>query len=290
MDDAIRFVPLTVEDSDKIDKVTFDFMDRVLKKNLKERMSLEEMKGHIYFAGINFDTLSKHKSGRPFPQVIQGSCDRILTPALPSVGRSSDPCATKTYFVDDVLKPRRPRFFPRIGAWLGRFLSKSPEVNSTPPVFTPAITSPPTPSEASVNRGNIHRRSRNPYFPKQSDRIEGSPPVETPNSQPTLYSEPRLPSIMREEILSRRKSVGVRRRVSVLVDDNRANEPPPIDSGRLGLAHSGPAVLDLASMVLSPVMEGEEDEAEREEERNWSSYGAGLVRSGVVRCDLSSLA
>jgi hypothetical protein len=68
-----NFVPLAVEDSDKIDRITFDFMDRVLKKDVKVRMSLEEMKAHIYFADINFDTFPKRKSGRPFPQKSRGS-------------------------------------------------------------------------------------------------------------------------------------------------------------------------------------------------------------------------
>jgi serine/threonine protein kinase len=280
MGDAIRFVPLAVEGSDKIDKITFDFMDRVLKKDAKERMSLEEMKNHIYFADINFDTFSRRKSGRPFPQKIRGLRDGRSTATPPPISHSSDPCAVKTYFVSDALKPRRPSLFSRFGARLGLFVGKSVKAEFTPATFTPVAVSPSPVSEASINGGNTHRRSRKPYFFEPLDWGEGSPSGTTPDGQVTLYPEPRLPSAVREEILSRRRSVGARRRVSTIVDDD---EPPPASLRRLGLARSGPAVRDLASTVLSPVMEGEE------REEKWNS-SPGLVRSEAGYWNLSSLA
>ena len=279
MGDAIRFVPLAAEDSDKIDKITFDFMDRVLKKDMKDRMSLEEMKSHIYFADINFNTLSKRKSGRPFPSKARGSCSVLPMPAPPPINHSDDPCAFKTYFVDHVLRPARPHLFTRFAVRLGRIIGKGAEF--TPQPSTPTTGSSSTASKASINDGNIHRRSRKPHLEPCSS------PMAAPKGQATLYPGPRLPSVMREEILSRRKSVGVRRRVSVIVDDDRMGESPPATTRRLGLARSGPAVWNLASIVLSPV--AEEDAGRVEGERNNSPDVAGLVRSEVARWDLSSL-
>ena len=283
MSDAIHFVPLVVEDSDKIDKITFDFMDRVLKKDVKERMTLEEMKNHIYFAGINFDAISKRKSGRPFPGKARGSPNVHSTP--PPISHSNDPRDVKTYFMDAALKSKRPRFFKRLGAQLGGFVGKRKKAKVPPPTLAPATVPPSTLSEASINGGNVHRRSRKPYFFEPLDWSDGSPPAATLASQTTLYPEPRLPSVVREKVLSRRTSVGVRQRVPAIVDDNRIDETPPIGSRRLG-----PTALDLASIVLSPVMEGEEGGEEREEKSNDLPRGVGLERSGAARWDLSSLA
>lgn len=281
MGDVIHFVPLTVRDSDKVDKITLDFMDRVLKKDVKDRMSLEEMKNHIYFAGIDFDALSKRRSGRPFPQKIHGSSAGHPTLTPPPINHSDDPRAIKSYFVDDVLKPKRPLFFARFLAQLDRFVRKSVRVKLTPP--GPATVLPSIISEAPVNVGNTRRRSRKPYFFEPLHWSEGPSSALTCNNQATLYPEPRLPSVVREEILSQRKSAGVRRRVSVIVDEDRGDGVPQVGFRRLGLARSGPGVLNLASMVLSPVAEGEE-----EEESN-SPCVAGLVRSEAAHWDLSSL-
>ena len=282
MGDAVNFMPLTFRDSDKIDKIAFDFMDRVLKKDAKDRMSLEEMKNHIYFAGVNFDTLYKRKSGRPFPRGIHDSRAGQSTLTPPPINHSDDPRAVKTYFVDGVLKPKRPRFLSRFGGRLCRFVRKSVKIRFAPPIFTPVNALPSTVCEASMNGGIIHRRSKKPYFFERLDWNEG-PPSAPRNDQATLYPEPRLPSVMREEILNRRKSVGVRRRVSAIADGDRVDEIHRVGFRRLGLARSGPAVLDLASIVLSPVAEGEEGEGE-------SPYGAGLVRSEAAHWHLSSLA
>ena len=276
MGDAIQFVPLAVKDSDRVDKITFDFMDRVLKKDVKDRMSLEEMKGHIYFAGIKFDTLSKRKSGRPFPQKVYGSSTGHSTFASTPINHSNDPRAVKTYYVDGLLKPQHTHFPAHFGKWLGRFVRKSAKVMFTLPTLAPATVSPSVKSETSIDVGNIHRRSRK----------DGSSSAAACNNQATLYPEPRLPSVMREEIVSRRKSVGVRRRVSVIADDDRVDDVPRVGFRGLGLARSGPAVLDLALMALSPVTEGEEDE----ERQGPSPCGTGLVRSEAAHWDLSSLA
>ncbi|KAF9650443.1 kinase-like protein [Thelephora ganbajun] len=288
--DAIHFVPLAVEDSDKIDKIAFDFMDRVLRKDVKGRMSLEEMKNHIYFAGINFDTLSKRKSGRPFPSKIRGSrrVPSIRTP--PPINHSDDPCTIKTYFIDKALKPIHPRLFMRLGARLGRFIGKSVKAKFAPHSSTPAACSLSTVSEVSTNGGNLHRRSKKPYFFEPLDWGEDSSSAETPKGQSALYPGPRLPSAMREEILSRRKSAGARRRVSPIVDGDRVDETSPTGFCRLGLARSGPAVWDLASMALSPVMEGEEDGEGTEEKWNSSPHATGLARSEAAYWDLLSLA
>lgn len=288
MGDAIHFVPLAVRDSDKIDKITFDFMDRVLKKDAKDRMSLQEMKDHIYFSGINFGTLSKRKSGRPFKRKVHGPRTGNLTPTPPPISHSDDPRASKTYFVDGVLEPKVGRFFARFGAQLGRIVRKNVKVRSTPPAFTPTTVSPPNVTGASINVGNIHRRSRKPYFFEPLDSSDGSPSVVKRDDQAALYPEPRLPSVMREEILNRRKSVGVRRRVSVIADDDRVDEKPRVCFRRQGLARSGPAVWDLAAMMLSPVVEGEEDEEKRG--GGESPYGAGPMRSEAARWGFSSLA
>lgn len=287
MRDSIRFVPLVTRDSDKIDKIAFDFMDRVLKKDMKERMSLEEMKSHIYFAGINFDALPKRKSGQPFPQNVHGSSTRPSPPTPPPINHSDDLRAIKTYFVHDMLKPKRPCSFARFGIRLGRFIRKSIKV-FTPPTFTPATVSLSIVSEASINVGHIQRRSRKPYFFEPLDWSEGPPPATVRNDQAGLYHEPRLPSVMREEILSRRKSVGVRRRVSVIADEERVDEASRIGFRRAGFARSGPAVMDLALVMLSPVAEGEEGEEEREGKQ--SPCGLGLVRSEAAHWNLSSLA
>ena len=289
MDDAIRFVPLTVEDSDKIDKITFDFMDRALKKDVKDRMSLEEMKNHIYFADINFNTLSKRKSGRPFPSKIRGPRNVPSVPAPPPINHSNGP-RVKTYFVDDILKPTRPHLFTCFVARLGRLVGRSVELALRS--STRAIGSPSTASEASINDGNPHRRSRKPYFFEPLDWGEDSSPTATPEGQATLYSGPRLPSVMREDILSRRRSAGVRRRVSVMVDDDRVEGTPPATLRRLGLARSGPAVWDLASIALSPVLEEEDGERVEvgERKRNDSSDIVGLARSAAAHWDLSALA
>ena len=283
MGDAIHFAPLAVEDSDEVDKITFDFMDRVLKKGVKDRMSLEEMKDHIYFADIKFSTFSRRKSGRPFPPKIQGprNVPPITTP--PPVNHSNDPCAIKTYFVDDVLRPARPHLFARFGVWLGRFVGKSVKAKFASRSPSPATGSLSTASdEASIDGGNLHRRPRKPYFFEPLDRAEG---------QATLYPGPRLPSVMREEILNRRKSAGVRRRVSVIADDDRADEGPPTAFRRQGLARSGPGVWDLASMILSPVMEGEDGEGgEGGRENGDRSLHAGFMRSEAACWDLSALA
>ncbi|KAF9782463.1 kinase-like domain-containing protein [Thelephora terrestris] len=251
MGDAIRFVPLAIESSDKIDKIAFDFMDRVLKKDVNERMSLEEMKNHIYFAGINFDTLSKRKSGRPFPGKVRGSRGVHLSPTPTPINHSNGLRNSKTYFLDAALKPRRPLFSKRLGVWLGRLVGHMNKAKFALPTATPATISPSTVSEASINGGNIHRRSRKPYFFEPLDWGDSSSPTATPSRQKTLYPEPRLPSIVREEILGRRKSVGVRRRVSAIVDDDRADETPPTGFGGLRAARLGPTALDLASIVLS---------------------------------------
>jgi len=292
MGDAVHSVPLAVEGSDKIDKITFDFMDRVLKKDVKDRMSLEEMKGHIYFADINFNTFSKCRSGRPFPPRIRGSCNAPSMLTLPLINHSNNPCAAKTYFVDHALNPTRPHLFTRFGARLGRFVGKVAKVNFPPHSPTPATGLLSTASEAPINGGDLHRRSRKPkpYFFEPLDLGESSPSVAIPKDQATLYPGPRLPSIMREEILSRRKSVGVRRRVSVIVDDDRVDEAPPVGFRRLGLARSGPAVRNLAAIALSPVMEGEEGGEGGEEKWNISPHAAGLMRSEAACWDLSSLA
>jgi len=278
MGDAIHFVPLAVEDSDKIDKIAFDFMDRVLKKDVKDRMSLEEMKNHIYFADINFDTFSKRKPGRPFPPKIRDPPNIPSVSTPPPIDHSSDPCAAKTYFVDDKLKPGHWQLFARLGAGLGRFVGKSIDVRFTPPSSTPETSSLSVGSEASINDVIPHRRSKKHYFFEPLSSEGGSPSMTTAKGQTTLYSGPRLPSVMREEIMSRRQSVGVRRRVSAIVDDDRAHGAAPSGSRKLGLARSGPAVWNLASLALSPVMEGEEEGA------------TGFVRSEAASWDLSSLA
>ena len=291
MGDAIHSVPFTVEDSDGIDKITVDFMDRVLKKDVKDRMSLEEMKDHIYFAGIDFNTCSKRKSGRPFPPRIRSSHTVPPIPTPSPINHSSDPRTNRTYFVDNVLKPTRLYLFMRFVARLGRFVGRSAE--PTPRSFTPATALPSTVSEASINDKDLYRCSKNPFAFESLDWGEDSPPVATPKDRTTLYPGPRLPSVMREEILSRRESVGVRRRVSVIVEDDRLDEVPPATFRRLGLARSGSAVWNLASMALSPVMEGEEDreiEGGEEGKRNSSSHAASLVRSEAAHWDLSSLA
>ena len=290
MGDAINSVPLTVEDSDKIDKIAFDFMDRVLKKDVKDRMSLEEMKTHIYFADINFDTFPKRKSGRPFPPKNRGSGNVPLVSRPPTIDYSNDPHAIKTYFVDDALKPARPNLLTRFGARVGRFVGKTIKVKFRPHSSAPSTSPPSTVSEASINGGNLRRRSRKPYFFEPLNWEQDSSPVATPNDQITLYPGPRLPSVMREEILSRRRSVGVRRRVSVIVDDDYADGAAPTSLRRLGLARSGPAAWDLASMALSPVMEGEEVGEGGREKRNDSPHADGLVRSEAACWDLSSLA
>ena len=291
MGDAIHFVPLAVEDSDKIDKITFDFMDRVLKKDAKDRMSLQEMKNHIYFADIDFNTFPKRKSGGPFPPKVRGPRKVPSIPTPSPINHSNDPCTIKTYFVEGPLKPTRPRLFTRFGARLGRLVGRS--VKFTPRSPTPATGLLSTASGASISGGNLRRRSRKSYFFEPLDRAERSSSVVMPKGQTTLYPGPRLPSVMREEILSRRKSAGVRRRMSVIVDGDCADENPPTAFRRLRLARSGPAVWNLASMALSPVMEGEES-VERVEggegERNNSPNTTSLVRSEVARWDLSSLA
>ena len=290
MGDAINSSPLTVEDSDKIDKITFDFMDRVLKKDAKDRMTLEEMKAHIYFADVNFDTFLRRKSGRPFPSRSRGSGNVHLVLQPPPIGHSNDPCAVRTYFVHDALKPARPHLFTRFGARLGRFVDGTIKAKSRPRSPTPPTSSSSTVSEASINGGNLHRRSRKPYFFEPLDWEDDPSGVVTPEGQATLYPGPRLPSVMREEILNRRRSVGARRRVSVIVDDDHADGTAPTGSRRLGLARSGPAVWDLASMALSPVMEGEEVGEGGEEKWNDGPHAAGLVRSEAECWDLSSLA
>ena len=275
MGDAIHFVPLAVEDSDKIDKIAFDFMDRVLKKDVKDRMSLEEMKTHIYFADIDFDTFSRRKA-RPFPPKSRDSGNVPLVLPPPPVDHSNDPYVVKTYFVDDALKPPRPRLFTRFGAWLGRFVGERIKAKFMPHSSAPAVSPLSAVSEASINDGNLHRRSRKPYF------------FEPLNSkgQTMLYPGPRLPSTMQKEILNRRNFVGVRQRVSVIVDDGAA----PAGFRRLRLARSGPAVCNLASMALSPVTEGEEDEGGEGGQNDSHPHGAGLVRSEAGCWDLSSLA
>ena len=287
MCDAIRFMPLTVEGSDKINKVAFDFMDRVLKKDTKDRMSLEEMKNHIYFADINFDTFPKRKSGRPFPPKVRCSHNVPSVPTPPSIDHSNDPRAVKTYFVGDVLKPTPSRLLMRFGERLGRFVGNI-KVKVMSSSSAPETSSLSVVSEASINDGNLPRRSRRPCFFEPLNQEEGSSSVVTSEGQTTLYPGPRLPSVMREEILSRRKSVGVRRRVSVIVDNDHLDETTSIGSRSLGLARSGPAVWDLASVALSPVMEGEE--AGEGQECNRSPHSGGLLRSEAAHWDLSSLA
>jgi len=287
MGDAVHFVPLAVEDSDKIDKITVDFMDCVLKKDVKDRMSLEEMKNHIYFAGTNFNTFSKRKLGRPFPPKVRDSHKVPSIPTPPPISHSNDPYTIKTYFVDGVLKPTRPHLFTRFVVRLGRLVSRS--VKFTLRSSTSATRPLPTVSEASINGGNLHQRSRKPCFFEPLDWGEDSPSVTTHKGQATLYPGPRLPSVMREEILTRRKATGVRRRVSVIVGDDRTSETPPTTSRRLRLARSGPAAWNLASMALSPVMEGEEDVQGGEGKQNNISDTVGLVRSEAARWDLSSL-
>jgi len=289
MGDAISFVPLAVEDSDKIDRITFDFMDRVLKKDVKNRMSLEEMKTHIYFADIDFDTLPKRKSGRPFPPKSRGSGNIPSVPQPPPIDHSNDPHAVKTYFVDGALKPARPHLFTRFGARLGRFVGKTIRVKFRPHSSAPSTSSSSAVSEASINAGNIHRRSRKPYFFEPLNWEDDPPPVVISKGKATFYPGPRLPSVMREEILSRRRSVGVRRRVSVIADDDHSDRATSTGFRKLGLARSGPAVCDLASMALSPVMEGEEVGEGGEEEWNDSPHPVRLVRSEAACWDLSSL-
>jgi len=116
--------------------------------------------------------------------------------------------------------------------------------------------------------------------------------VAPPRGQTTLYPGPRLPSVMREEILGQGKLVGVRRRAHIIADDDdHAGGTAPTDLRRRELARSGPAVWDLTSMALSPVMEGEEDEAGVVEERwNQRPRSTGIVRSEAACWDLSSLA
>ena len=289
MDDAIRFVPFAVEGSDKIDKITFDFMDRVLKKDMKDRMSLEEMKNHIYFADINFDTISRRKTGRPFPPKIRCSRNAPSMSTPPPTDHSNDPCAVKTYFVDDALRPTRRHLFARFVAGLGQFVGKSINVQFWPHSSTLATSSPSAASGASTNGGMLRRRSKKHNF-EQLNQEGDSPCVVTPKGRATLYSGPRLPSVMREEIISRRKSVGVRRRISAIVDDDRAEETASGGFRKPGLARSGPAVWNLASIALSPVMEGEEDGESGEEKRDDGWDASGLVRSEAACWDLSSLA
>jgi len=111
-----------IEGADKIDKITFDFMDRVLKKDVKDRMSLAEMKAHIYFADIDFDT---------FP----------LAPKSSPIDHSNDPHTVKTYFIDGTLKPARPHLFTRFGLYLGRFVGGSIKLKFTAHSSAPATGS-----------------------------------------------------------------------------------------------------------------------------------------------------
>ena len=287
--DAIHFVPLAIEDTDKVDKIAFDFMDRVLKKNVKDRMSLTEMKAHIYFADIVFDTFSKRGSRRPFPPKHQGSNGVPLFPTPSSIDHTDGSHTVKTYFIDGTLKPARPHLLTRFGLRLGRFVGGSIKVKFTAHSSTPATGS--TASEASINDENSHRRSREPYCSEPLS-LGDSSPVATPKGQTTLYPGPRLPSVMREEILGQGKLVGVRRRAPIVVDDDdHAGGTAPTNLRKRELTRSSPAVWDLASIALSPVMEGEEDEVGVAEERwNQRPHGTGIVRSEAACWDLSSLA
>ena len=289
--DAIHSVPLTIEGTDEIDKITFDFMDRVLKKDVKDRMSLAEMKAHIYFADINFDAFSKRGSGRPFIPKYQGSDGIPLPPTSSPIDHSNDPRTMKTYFVDDALKPGRPHLFTRLGLHLRRFVGGNIKTKFVVHSSAPATSSLPAASEASINDEDSRRHSKKPCFLEPLNS-EGPFPAATPKGRTTLYPGPRLPSVMQEEILGRGKSAGARWRAPAIVDDgDHAGGMAPTDLRRRGLARSGPAVWDLASIALSPVMEGEEDEAGVVEERwNQRLCGTGIIRSEAACWDLSSLA
>ena len=56
---AIFWAPFNLDwdlyDSDRVDSVALDFMGRVLKKASTRRLTVEEMKGHPYFDGIDFE-------------------------------------------------------------------------------------------------------------------------------------------------------------------------------------------------------------------------------------------
>lgn len=67
--DAVFWAPFNLDwdqyGSDRVDSVALDFMERMLKKASTRRLTIDEMKGHPYFDGIDFEKIKARECPGP---------------------------------------------------------------------------------------------------------------------------------------------------------------------------------------------------------------------------------
>ena len=72
--DAIYWTPFSLDwdhcDSDRVDSVALDFMERILKKASTRRLTVEEMKRHPYFDGVDFEKVKARKLRGPMASKV----------------------------------------------------------------------------------------------------------------------------------------------------------------------------------------------------------------------------
>ena len=92
--DAIFWAPFNLDwdqhGSDRVDSVALDFMGRVLKKASTRRLTVEEMKGHPYFDGIDFEKVK----AREYPGPM---ADKVSLRTTSELKRTQGPGAFATY-------------------------------------------------------------------------------------------------------------------------------------------------------------------------------------------------
>ena len=103
--DAIFWAPFNMNwdqyDSDRVDSVAVDFMERMLKKASTRRLTVDEMKGHPYFDGIDFEKVKAREYSGPMVDKVsvrekskgrekQGSCAFLADSGLLGVTRTTE--------------------------------------------------------------------------------------------------------------------------------------------------------------------------------------------------------
>ena len=73
--DAIFWAPFNLswdqDGVDRVDSVALDFMERMLKKASTRRLTVDEMKGHPYFDGVDFEKVKAREYPGPWPTKFQ---------------------------------------------------------------------------------------------------------------------------------------------------------------------------------------------------------------------------
>ena len=99
--DAVFWAPFNLNwnlcGSDRVDAVAFDFMERMLKKASTRRLTVEEMKRHPYFDGVDFEKLKTREYRGP----MANKAANRATLRVQGLGGSSADCGLLTTTTKD---------------------------------------------------------------------------------------------------------------------------------------------------------------------------------------------